>query len=426
MGIGLFQYQVLLEIIALSAIVLLFVLKFIKLRALKIMAVFITLSYFFYSGYGIAYSYIDDSYVLKYAVFLIFMLLPFALFGQDIKSHSNYMDAFLESSPRFLRIMSILYLICLFIPLVYPNFKLFDIFTSGFQGLIGFYDLHNEYASNALIGLVDAFCIFFRPFFFIYLTQLQIKKGNRKPLTLLLLSILFSFMKYGYLSRYQLVMYFSVVLFFIFSIKGYKLELKTKQVFLFTILAILSVPFLYAFTFIRVGESVQSGLTFMASMSLLLEGEVYYPMFYDHILSSSDLASQTPIAFILWLIFLPIPSFLWPGKPRISPDAFTYSITGKHITDASYASCLPSLLGESFMFFGGSFYWVEALIIGCVMVLIIRYLSKHETMIFYVINLVIYSLTIGRGGASSYMSTIINGVVPIVLLNIYLSSIRRK
>lgn len=426
MNIGVFQFPIFLEIIVLTILMLLLALLFIKQKPLRIMAIFVTLSYFFYSGYGIAYSFVDDSYVSKYFVYLLCLLLPFSIFGGNVGKDSNYMDDFIERSPRFLHLMSILYLFSLFIPLVYPRFKLFDIFYSGFQGLIGYYDMHNEYESNRLIGMVDAFRFFFRPFFYIYLTQLQIKTGLKKPLLLLLLSILFSFMRYGYLSRYQLILNTLVVLFFVFSFNGYKLQIKGKQVLLFFTLAVLSVPFLYAFTFIRVGESAQSGLSYMDSMNLLLEGEVYYPIYYNHILSSSALASQTARGFILWLIFLPIPSFLWPGKPRISPDAFTYSLTGKSITDAGYASSLPSLLGESFMFFGINFYWVEALIIGCVMVLIIKYLSKHKTTSFYMINLIIFSLTIGRGGASSYMSTIINGVVSIVLLNIYLSLTKRQ
>ncbi len=426
MDLGLFEISVFIELVIFTVIILFVALHFIKLKVLRVMAVFVTLSYFFYSGFGIAYSYVDNRYVIKFLVFLLCMLLPFVLWGNEVKNSPNRLDAFIERSPRFLRGFSVLYLVCLFIPLVYPRFKLFDIFYSGFQGLLGFYDLHNEYGSNAIIGIVDTLALFCRPFFFINLTQLQIRKQSSSvSLCLFLLSILFSFMRYGYLSRYQMVLYTLALLFFLFSIKGYNFALKGKQVALFTAVAILSVPFLYAFTFIRVGESVESGLSYLDSMTLLIEGEVYYPIYYDHILSSPDLASQTAIGFVLWLVFLPIPSFLWPGKPRISADAFTYSVTGRHVTDAGYASSLPSLLGESFMFFGDSFYWVEALIIGCVMVLIIRYLSKYRTLVFYMIYLIVFSLTLGRGGASSYMSTIINGVVSIVILNIFLKSSTR-
>lgn len=427
MDIGLFEVSVFIELIVFTVIILLVALSFIKLKALRVMAIFVTLSYFFYSGYGIAYSYVDNKYVIKYLVFLFCMLLPFAIWGREVRYNPNSVDAFIERHPRFLNCFSLLYIVCLFVPLVYPRFKLFDIFYGGFQGLVGFYDLHNEYGSNAIIGVVDTLALFCRPFFFINLTQLQIrKKSSKAPLSLFLLSILFSFMRYGYLSRYQMVLYTLAVLFFIFSVKGYSLELKGKHIALFTTLAILSVPFLYAFTFIRVGESIGPGLSYWDSITLLIEGEVYYPTYYDHILSSANLASQTAVGFVLWLIFLPIPSFLWPGKPRISADAFTYSLTGKHVTDAGYASSLPSLLGESFMFFGDKFYWVEALIIGCVMVLIIRYLAKYRTMVFYMIYLIVLSLTIGRGGASSYMSTIINGVVSIVIVNYLLYSSKKK
>lgn len=413
----------LLELIfGITVLILSVSLLIIKDTLVRLLCLFMTISYFIYSGFGIAYSYIDDLYFENYILFLICLLIPFVILGgNNIEQSTNRLDTFLENSPHFLRFCAIAYLCLLLVPLVYPEFKLFNLFSVGFKGLIDFYEQRLEYKSNFIVSLSDTIAVFFRPFFFIYLTHLQVKKTNTLKIVLLLVLMIFlSYSRYGYLSRYQMVTFMLLILSLLYFVKGYGIHIKAKYLALILFISFLSVPFLYSFTYIRLGEDADTGLSYMESLTLLLESEVYYPIYYDHTLTSPFLDKLDGVIFVLWLICLPIPSFIWPSKPKIPNDLFTYSLTGKNITDANYASSLPSLLGESFMFFKEN-YWLEALILGIILIVIIKYLRRHRSLNFYLVYLIIMSLTIGRGGASSYMANVINGVAPILYLHIFLN-----
>lgn len=74
-------------------------------------------------------------------------------------------------------------------------------------------------------------------------------------------------------------------------------------------------------------------------------------------------------------------------------------------------------MGESLMYFGESFYWIQPLIMGSVIIILINYLFKHRSTNMLSLYLITYVLSIGRGGAASYMSTIIFGVLPILLID---------
>lgn len=221
-------------------------------------------------------------------------------------------------------------------------------------------------------------------------------------------------------------MVFGLIIYLLaFCVKGYEFKMSKKNVGIIIAVVLSLIPFLYAFTFIRQGNSMDVGLSFKDVLGLLIDSEAYYPVYYDEALHSTALQSQTPMTFILWLLFLPIPSFVFPGKPTLQGDAFTYAVTGKSYGDANFSSALPSVLGESFMFFGSDFYWVGALIIGCVIATSINFLLKHKTLNFFAIYLIVFSLTLGRGGASSYMSTIINDSLSIFVLYFYVKHTKK-
>ena len=422
---GIIDYQILLVIILWTIFLSLFVLRKISDIRVSILFVFLMVSIFFYSGYGISYIEVNNKYVLNYIVFTLSFALPFLLI--KIKSSPNQLnslDLYFSTHRSFLAKCSYIYLLCAFIPIVYPEFRLFEIFTTGFKGLIGFYDLRVQYRSNAIIGVVDSIKAFLRPLFLVYLTILQVKNPkSKKPLLLFLLMILFSYMRYAYLSRYQIVIFALQIFVIAYCAKGYNLVIRFRHIFMLLLGFVASIPFLYAFTFIRQGNVYQWGNSFLEITQLLINSETYYPIFYDRIIQSPYLSNQTPSTFILWLIFLPIPSFLWPGKPSLSSDAFTYAMTGLHYGDEGYSSSLPSLLGESLMFFGPDFYWVQALIMGFVIIFLIKYLFSFKSTNFMTMYLIVYILVIGRGGAGSYMSIIVLSVFTIFLFQKFLSKL---
>lgn len=422
--IGLVDYNILLLIIALTVIVGLISFKLIKESIFRVMAIFMLFSVFMYSGYGISYSKIDNSYIAKYVVYIIALVIPLIIVGRKKKNvilqKESNIDKCLINHYATLKRLTVLYFGMLFIPLIYPEFRLFDLFIYGGGITDSFYDDRNMYKANQLITLVDMLEVFLRPFFFAYLVIYKQKNnGKNWPTFLFALNILMAFMRYRYLGRYQMVIYGVELYILTFGIKGFNFHLPKKHVYAIVGILIALIPLLYAYTYTRIG-AVAEHLSFGTSFERLIESEAYYPVWYDHILNSGFIKGQTGTLFILWLICLPIPSFIWPSKPKISADEFTYSITGKRYTDAGYSSFLPSAMGEGFMFFGEDFYWIHALVVGLITALILRFLIKHKTMIYYVAVIIITSLIFGRGAAGSFIPPLVNGVMPIIVMSYFL------
>lgn len=393
---------------------------------IKLLIVMMLTGVFFYSGYGISYQVVNNRYTLKYVIFILSLCLPFIL-GKNIDEGNDFseLDIYLNKNKRLIKKLAVAFLVCYFIPLIYPEFKLFNIITNPGFRLDNLWEERWAFKENPIIVMIDAIKAFLTPFFFIYLTQLQSKKVNNiKVVFLYCCTVLMLYMRYSYLGRYQMIVFGLIIYFLVFCVRGYDFKIGKKNIITIILIVLSLIPFLYTYTFLRIGQATDMGLSFKDIASLLIYSESYYPIYYDVAVNSPVLQEQTPWTFILWIIFLPIPSFLFPDKPTLQGDAFTYAITGKSFGDTNFSSSLPSVLGESFMYFGDEFYWIEGLIIGLIIYFIMKYLLSHKCLNFYAIYLIVFVLTLGRGGAASYMSTIINGTLAIFLLHFYVKLVK--
>jgi len=420
---------VLLSLILMTVVVGFLTVRLLKPQRMKMMIIMMLFGVFCYSGYGIAFLEVDNRYIIKYFIFISCLCLPLIFKRKsflEIQKDSGF-DGFLNKHRRFVKSLAFTYLLLEFVPLVYPEVKLFNIFHGSGMSLENLWQDRWSYQENTLIRIIDAFAAFLLPFFLIYITQLQVAKENgKKSVCLFILFVLFKYMRYSYLGRYQMVIFAFIIFLLIFCVKGYKFVFTRKHFVILAAGALSIVPFLYAFTFIRMGMSADFGVSFFDLFGLLINSEAYYPVYYDIACYSPDLQSQTPITFFLWLLFLPIPSFIFPGKPTLEGDAFTYAVTGMSFGDNNFSSCLPSVLGESFMFFGHHFYWIEALVIGFVITISMKFLLRNRTMTFFSVYMIVYVLTLGRAGAASYMSTIINTILSVFLLYISYKCLPKK
>lgn len=403
---------------AATVVVLLLYLIRIKDSKVRLAMILSAVSIFLYSGYGIAYPDVGNGFAYKYIVSVICLYFPFLLLfrRENPKVRISSLDTFFADHAGFLRGATILYFILILLPLFFPRFRLFDVLTKGIS-IEGIYDYLNTAREDMLGRSIDAITIFIKPFFLAYIMSLRLKDSRKAgPVLLFLLDILIGIMDACYIGRSAMV-YDGLLLFFlIFCIKEGDFTITRKQVIILSAIIVGLIPFMYAYTFIRAGLSYDS-LSFSESVRRLLASEADYPRYYEHILNSSELQGQTPLSFILWLVFLPIPSVIWPGKPSLSNDVFTYSITGLHRTDLGYSSLLPSYLGESFIYFGEWYYWVYAVLIGFILALILRYLCRSRYMILFVLYLAVRMLAIGRAGATAAVPLFINGSLSVFLLD---------
>lgn len=392
----------------------------------KLVYLFITTSLFFYSGFGISYVNVDNKYIINYIVFLFCFLfsIRFTL-GTGRKSHfvlfnSDDINFSIEKSKTFFKVMAYVYIATLFVYLITPNFRLQEFFSPPLSNAIG---IHARAANkNSINQIADTLRYAVRPFFMVYLYLLVENNKKSSFFILIILWIYLEYLQLGYLSRYQMIIYLFFVILSTEIINYGELKLSRKTKFIILITMLFSVPILVAFLSLRMGNVVEFE-GFFNSVKILIDGETYYPTYYDRINSGSW--NISPITFIIWLIFLPIPSFIWSNKPYVDPSyALTtdvYSVYGMILSksDANYYNSLPSMLGESMMIFGNEFYFMEAIIVGFFIGLYFRFLFRSKKLNVLTLYMTLMLLTLGRGGATSYMSGLINGTIVLILWIIF-------
>ena len=429
-------------LLLISLITLLILLLFIKgaSKEEKFIYSFIALGYYAYSGFGISYESVNNMYLLQYSIFLFCMLAPIKLIngkriiqigrirlcGGPIEPVGSYIDSKLESDQWIYTIGLVVFLLSYFVYLLTPNFRVADLWNPPVSSVIGIHA--KRYAEkNVIIKLADTLNIMTMPFFFVKLNSFAEKGKWVKYFTAFFIWFYLSYLQYCYLSRYQLMVFMMFFLFSIGIVKYGEIKLESKIVILIIVSIMMAVPFLASFTFQRMGLEASSS-SFGESILSLIEGETYYPIYYDRILDSGT-GLVSPLMFILWIICLPIPSIIMPGKPTIDPSfEFTKMLVGGNISRdaANYYNSLPSLLGESFLIFGESFYFIEAIVLGIVIGVFFRYFMQSKKLSSLTLYMAIMLVTLGRGGATSYMSVIINGSIMLILWIAFISMMERR
>lgn len=377
------------------------------------------LSIFIYSGYGISMNDVSNSYIVNYFVSILCFSYPFYKEFKINRSVSvsniGWFDTYLVEHYFIIKYVALFYLLLTLFPCVFPSFKLFDVLLHGIS-ITDIYEQYNFRKDNQLIRLSDSIRMFIAPFFYAYILFLRVNSSKKiLPLLLLLLNIYLEVARFSYIGRYQMVVDFLIVYFFYYCIDENGFLFSKKQLIILSSIALLSVPFMYAYLYIRLGVEAET-LSFTESFTSLIESEVYYPQYYEHILTSSILRDESSLKFILWLICLPIPSVVWAEKPTLHNDVFTFSLTGLHRTDDGYSSLLPSYLGESMIYFGNYFYWFYALLIGFIFAKILIFLLKNKYLLLYAVVLSLKLLVIGRAGATAIVPTFINGCLLLFLI----------
>lgn len=380
---------------------------------------------FMYSGFGISYSAVSNSYIIPYSIFLLCLFAPIKLimgrgyiritFGK--RSDDGYLkklDDTLDRYPNFYAIMASIFLLSIFVYLLTPTVRISNLWNPPISSAIGIHARRNT-GKNLIITLANTLNIASMPFFFVYLQKLIERKKIVKYFLMIAIWMYLDFLKYGYLSRYEMMVYLMFAILSIGIMRYGEIKLDRGMRILLIAVGFLVVPFLASYIYTRTGASYQSS-SFVESVMDLIYGETYYPIYYDKIIQTGQ-GLISPIVFVLWLICLPIPSVVWPTKPTIDPSyEFTKMLIGNvSKTSATYYNSLPSVLGESFLIFGDTFYFVEALLIGIFVGIYFRFFFKSKKLSVLSLYMIIMLVTVGRGGATSYMSAMINGSIILII-----------
>ena len=378
------------------------------------------LSVYIYSGIGISLKNVDNIYSVHYCFLLICLFASIRFFSSERinikfgkKSFNNIkyteqLEEIIDRNTTLIRIIGIAFIVSMFIPVIYPVNRLADMFNLSAFTSIGIHMRRQLYQDNIIVKICNNITLIAQPFFFIFLYELIEKKKHKIGIVIILLWILLEFGQLNYLSRYEMIVYFLFLVMYIIIARTGEIRLDTKWTIAVGIIALFSLPMLVNFTEIRLGRT-GTNLSILEAMKSLIESECNYPLYYQSCVENAGIIS--PLIYILWIIFLPIPSLLWPSKPAIKVSyIFTSLITGvSSVSSVGYYNVLPSILGEAFLIFGRWMFWFEGIILGFIIGIYFKLFLKSKKLSLLTIYMVLMLSTIGRGGSQSYIPVIVNG-----------------
>lgn len=389
---------------------------------------------FLYSGVGIAYDSVPNKYILSYVLFCVGLCFTVKavfhtklLFGRTTaninKTSNNGFD--FDYNNQMVTLLAILFMITNGLHLIVPSFNLMKLFQPGLPTSELIYARRAAAKSNTILQLSSSINVFCLPFFCMYLKKLVEQRKKWVAVLLIFLWMYLDYLQYDYMSRYQIIIYLA----FAFCIGAFvyhdKIIIVKKYVVVAIVLFIIMIPFINAYVDIRSGRSFEIQ-TMGNAVKSLVESEIFYPQYYDTCVSLYG--SESILNFVIWLVFLPIPSVLFPYKPTVTiAYGFTYAVSGlKYGAQAYYSSKLPSVVGEGMILWGPWLVGFHGVVIGLFIGAYFKFIKKYNSLSVLYVYMILKLLTIGRGGASSYMSTLINGTIAMLLWGKLFNKIRQK
>ncbi|WP_270553684.1 hypothetical protein [Cloacibacillus evryensis] len=378
------------------------------------------LSFYVYCGSGLSFNdMLFNEYLLKYYAYLILFMLTLRVTSDNTKG-LKYINTDYRNAWHLVSLGAYIYIIMAFVGLVYPEFKLHYIFMPPKMSTenIFFYASRNQ--NDIMLKLVMTLQNLLLPIYLIYLNVLIIKGKKIKAVVIFLALVYVDYVSREYISRNEILRYALLIISMLFVIRQNGLVITRKLIVCCVLMIVTMIPIFLGMQSYRLGgDFVVQSLT--DAFLTLWRGESDYSKYYPYLTSRLIDVKD----YLLWLIFLPIPSILWRGKPAVYiNDIFTEHILGLVRGDQYFYVILPSLLGESFMVFGQDFYWFQALLCGAITAYLFKSLYCNRYLRLNYIYFLSQFLFIARGGTPSFLPPLINSVVAICIFNFFVNALK--
>lgn len=385
--------------------VLIFI-SFKKDTTYRLIIIGIGTSIYIYSGIGISHVGISFSYYFAYQLYLVSIMLGFYIVADTVKSKGikNKVNIIFKNkriNHQILVIATVIYFLTKISYLIFPEFRLQNILIPPTLNVYGVRYLSEQFESSSILNITSLLGVLTIPFFFILLCNL-IKSGKKN--TVIFLIIFWGYLDYAiyeYLARSDML---TIVVFAYLvvqsRIKNFKINL--KHIALATIGIVIALPILYLFEDYRLTGTVEITNIFSPYVSMFM-AETSYPKYYDVLFNSEEIYGIGN--YLLWIITLPVPKFIIPIEITTFNTYFT-NLVDVHL---DYI-VLPSILGESFMIFGKYLFWMHGILLGLIIGITYRILSKYNFTMVIIIYIAVLSFSIGRGGSMQMISFCINSL----------------
>lgn len=369
----------------------------------------------FFTSIGLIINYQDNyDYIISYFLFFFSMILFLIkiISKKSFKDRLNINNLFIKYKKIFI-ILGILSLLLQLSSLIYPNFKLFDLFTlPTYRANTNVFQEKIANKNNLILWGISVFKVMFYPFFFIWLYTL--KKKPIKFISLFLFYHYIDFVNNQYISRSALIVY----LVFIWL---YLCEEKILSRKLLISVAIFSVgiviPLMNILEVIRMGNSVVGEKSLLDNIKHLIYQEGYCQQFLE---VSDSFSSQ--LGFGKYLLFgISSPLFFLPDVdfPVLS-YAFTERILGLSYGSDNYYVMLPGAFGEGLMIFGKYLVWCYGLFIASFVGISFRIFTKYSFLKFWAIMYILDFSRAFRGGIQTFFISTINTSLLLITILIIL------
>lgn len=380
---------------------------------------------YIYNGVGAACIGIPPVYLSYYFFFILSVSIAFVFFtaissGLSRRSGNVLKKKLinLEQDSRWTVIIG-LYLFLHFIPLLYPNFRIYDFFKPNPPDLTKTFNMIFEVqVVDPILKITEYVRILLTPFFFIALYRFN--RNIKKAALVLMLLLYIQYTTKSYIGRTAVGAFLLIIFISIWvHRKDYRVRLY--------IVGIVLTPFLlatfYFYTIIRIGGKVHDYNVSNAIYNLVYQ-ETSFPLHVGIPVIESNRRADLE-SYFRWILTLPIPKLL-KGEIKVSQINYEISelILGKSMGSNGWFVVLPGLVAESIYIYGKYFFWIHGIFIGFIGAMMIRMVERTPQLLFlqaYIIVLFFYNLN--RGGISGFLPTIVNhfllfyGVLFFLILN---------
>lgn len=415
-----FDFPVVVFIIVFSLSVCLVCNLILKSRMERLLITICIVGLSIYSGIGIGLDYVSNKYIFTYIWFILAFALTLVIILR-IKPNTISIDA-TDTFSRLNFIIVLFGVIYILIPvlrLIYPEFRLFELFSS-VEYRISSAKLFARYArqTDLFYSVTEWTTALTRPFYFLLLFRLR-----KKPwlfITLLVFPIYAGYVFEGYINRSTISMWLAFIILYLYIEKYINRRMLVIIVAFGSIFLIQMSYILFQF---RSGGQINFDVGFFDMLSRIIGSEVNYPQYYE--IANSGLSGLTPVSYLKWLVFLPIPNIILGSTPMSLNQVFTYMVRGTDVGDYDYYIVLPSIMGEGIMLYGDSYSWIHAILIALIIGVFINYIKNVRELKYWYLFIVLWLLLGFRGGSQAVIAQLINSSILLIIVY-FITSITRS
>jgi hypothetical protein len=304
--------------------------------------------------------------------------------------------------------------------LIYPEFRLMDLFL-GSQYMFNpeIFTHRIDRANDHIYYFIESVGSFTYPFFFIWLYTLR-----KKPAIFVFLIFFYEYIEFvqnGYYGRNNIAIYILFIIVYFYEER--LVNKKILNIITFSII-FMAIPIFLVLESLRTGNQVSLDIT---NYLYLFEQFMYEESLYQKYLETfnSFAPSLSFFEMILRVITLPIPIIPNVDFPILA-QAFTEQYIGLQYGDIGYYIVLPGAFGEGLMMLGSSWVWVYGVLIGLFVGFVFNLLKNIPQLKYYLLYFIIDYARAFRGGIQTFIESTFNTSLLLIVFGVFMALIKVK